>query len=43
MHKFKYVLVAGAESSEKFNLKAYQLLVDKKNMCEMKRPGVNFI
>ncbi|RDX62230.1 hypothetical protein CR513_59456, partial [Mucuna pruriens] len=30
----------GRESGAKFNVKGYQLLVDMKSMCEMKRPGV---
>ncbi|TKY54998.1 hypothetical protein E2542_SST19412 [Spatholobus suberectus] len=30
----------GTESGEKFNVKAYQLLLDMKSVCEMKRPGV---
>ncbi|KAJ1388549.1 UspA [Sesbania bispinosa] len=29
-----------SESAGKFNLKAYQLLLDMKSMCELKRPGV---
>lgn len=29
------------ESNGKFNLKAYQLLLDMKTMCEMKKPGVS--
>ncbi|KAK7292151.1 hypothetical protein RIF29_07879 [Crotalaria pallida] len=30
----------GGESPGKFNLKAYQLLLDMKSMCEKKKPGV---
>ncbi|KAK7330267.1 hypothetical protein VNO77_24456 [Canavalia gladiata] len=30
----------GAECGAKFNVKAYQLLLDMKSMCEMKKPGV---
>ncbi|XP_027333616.1 uncharacterized protein LOC113848348 [Abrus precatorius] len=30
----------GAERATKFNVKAYQLLLDMKSMCETKRPGV---
>ncbi|KAE9601901.1 hypothetical protein Lal_00040952 [Lupinus albus] len=30
----------GGESPGKFNLKAYQLLLDMKSMCETKKPGV---
>ncbi|WJX90112.1 hypothetical protein P8452_72043 [Trifolium repens] len=30
----------GGESDVKFNVKAYQLLLDMKSMCEMKKPGV---
>ena len=39
---FNYVVFAATEASEKFNLKAYQLLLDMKSMCETKRPGVSF-
>ncbi|KAL5183172.1 hypothetical protein HKD37_17G047126 [Glycine soja] len=30
----------GTESGSKFNVKTYQLLLDMKSMCEMKKPGV---
>jgi hypothetical protein len=44
--KFNFVLLIdlflGGESDVKFNVKAYQLLLDMKSMCEMKKPGVSF-
>ncbi|XP_004508657.1 uncharacterized protein [Cicer arietinum] len=33
-------LTEGSETDAKFNVKAYQLLLDMKNMCETKKPGV---
>jgi len=34
-------VVTDTESGGKFNVKAYQLLLDMKSMCERKRAGVS--